>query len=321
MIASGDGAALRASYQACRRIMARHGRTYFLATALLPAGARPHVHALYGFTRLVDEVVDGASPAESGDTQRRAAELDRWEAALFAAPGEVPAAAPNRRPEADPLPALRDTVRRFHLPRRQFEAFFTAMRTDLSVNSYPTYADLTEYMRGSAAAIGLLILPILGHPGVPEAEIAPYAVDLGIAFQLTNFIRDVGEDLRRGRLYLPMADLDRFGVEPARLRSGVVDRPVQRLLAFETARARERYRAAAPGIDLLSTGARECIRTAATLYGGILDEVERSGFAVLRRRIAVSRRRRWAVAGAAFLRTRSFTGRRPVDPARSRLRA
>lgn len=320
MIASADGAALRASYQACRRIMARHGRSYFLATALLPAGARPHVHALYGFTRLVDEVVDGASLAGSADTRRRAAELDRWEAALFA-PDDAPAAAPHRCPEPGPLPALRDTVRRFHLPRRHFEAFFTAMRSDLSVNSYPTYADLTEYMRGSAAAIGLLMLPILGHPGVPEAEIAPYAVDLGIAFQLTNFIRDVGEDLRRGRLYLPMADLDRFGVERARLRSGVVDRPVQRLLAFETARARERYRAAAPGIDLLSAGARECIRTAATLYGGILDEAERSGFAVLRRRVAVSRRRRWAVAGAAFLRTRSITGRRPVDPARSTSRA
>src|SRR5579875_2779269 len=132
---------------------------------------------------------------------------------------------------------------------RYIEDFLASMRSDLTVAEYPRYSDLERYMWGSGAVIGLLLLPILGTRSRALAE--PYAADLGIAFQLTNFIRDVGEDLSRGRIYLPGEDLTLFGVDPDRLRRGVVDGPVRRLLAYEIARTREIYRSARPGIRLL----------------------------------------------------------------------
>ena len=169
------------------------------------------------------------------------------------------------------------------------------------MTSYQSYADLLAYMEGSAAVIGTMMLPVL-EPADPVAARGP-ARQLGLAFQLTNFIRDVAEDLRRGRVYLPAADLDRFGVTrptwpgPQAWRGGgAPTRPaVRELLAFETARARAHYAAALPGVALLAPSSRPCIRAALELYGGILDEIERCGFAVLHRRIRLPRRRRAAI--------------------------
>jgi phytoene synthase len=169
------------------------------------------------------------------------------------------------------------------------------MRMDLTVTSYETYDDLMTYVYGSAAVIGLEMVPVL-EPLVPREVADPYACDLGIAFQLSNFVRDVGEDLRRGRVYLPMEDLRAFGVTREHLQHGVVDGPVRRLLAFEVARTRELYRSAAAGVRLLHPTSRPCIQTALALYGGILDEVERADYDVLRRRVGVGRGRRAAVA-------------------------
>jgi phytoene synthase len=150
--------------------------------------------------------------------------------------------------------------------------------------------------------IGLQMLPVIGTlPGM-RATAEPYARDLGVAFQLTNFIRDVGEDLQRGRIYLPKDELASFGVTRDDLASGVVDANLRRLLAFEIARARELYRSASPGIRLLDPTARDCIRTAATLYSRILDEVEAADYRVLHQRISVNRRRRAVVAVPAAVR-------------------
>jgi phytoene synthase len=276
--------ALRASYEACRRLNAAHGKTYYLATRLLPPAKRPYVHALYGFARRADEIVDDLTVP--GD---RAERLTRWG-------DEVLADVARGRSEHPVTRALVDTVRRWDIPVAHLEAFLASMRMDLTVTEYATYEDLLTYVYGSAAVIGLEMLPILGHPGVPRAVVAPYAADLGIAFQLANFIRDVGEDLRRGRIYLPMEDLALFGVDRDHLLRGVVDGPVRRLLAFEVARCREVYRAAEPGIRLLDPASRDCMRTAFRLYGGILDEVERAEYRVLDRRVSVGAGRRAAVA-------------------------
>jgi phytoene synthase len=146
--------------------------------------------------------------------------------------------------------------------------------------------------------------PILEHPGTDRADVEPYARDLGLAFQLTNFVRDVGEDLARGRIYLPGEDLAAYGVDRERLARGVADAPVRNLLAFEVERARGLLAAAGPGIELLAPTSRDCVRTAATLYGGILDEVERGGYPVLTRRVSVGPLRRAAVAVPALLRAR-----------------
>jgi phytoene synthase len=283
---------LRDSYETCRRLNAHHGRTYYLATMLLPPAKRPYVHALYGFARHADEIVDDLTVP--GD---RAAMLADWGADVLA---DV------RRGRSDhPVTcALVDTVRRWDIPVGYLERFLASMSMDLTVTSYDTYDDLLRYVDGSAAVIGLQMLPILEHPGVPRSVVEPYALDLGIAFQLTNFIRDVGEDLRRGRIYLPMEDLALFGVDREHLLRGVVDGPVRRLLSFEIARCREVFRAAEPGIRLLHPTSRDCMRTAFRLYGGILDEIERADLRVLDQRVSVGAARRAVVAVPGLVRAR-----------------
>jgi phytoene synthase len=314
--------ALRRSYQACRRLNAHHGRTYFLATMLLPAWKRPYVHALYGFARYADEIVDDLSSTLS--PERKADWLRTWsgdilpvlrgEPASAASPVDaspVDASPVDVRPvEAGPvdadgasvLPAMIDTMRRWAIPVEHVEAFLRSMAMDLTITGYETWDDLMIYIHGSAAVIGLQMLPIL-EPSAPVA--ADYARDLGTAFQLANFLRDVGEDLRRGRVYLPMESLRLFGVTREQLATGVVDGPVRRLLRHEIGRCREIFRSAWPGIRLLHPTSRDCIRTAFVLYGGILDEIERADYQVLDRRVSVGLSRRLAVAGPAFARARA----------------
>jgi phytoene synthase len=285
--------ALRASYAACRRLLAEHGKTYHLATLLLPPAKRPYVQALYGFARYADEIVDDVSAARSD--AEKAAELTTFSTSVLA---------DLRRGSSDhPITrALVDTISRWNIDPRYVDAFLAAMRMDLHVREYATYEDLMSYVYGSAAVIGLQMVPILGHPTVPREIVEPYAHDLGVAFQLANFIRDVGEDLRRGRVYLPQEDLATFGVSRAHLERGVVDGRVRRLLAFEIARCREIYRAAWPGLRLLEPTSRDCMETAFRLYGGILDAVEKADYQVLDRRVVVGNGRRAAVAVPALAR-------------------
>ena len=278
--------ALRASFDACRRLNASHGKTYYLATLLLPAWKRPYVHALYGFARYADEIVDDLASALSD--AEKADWLVGWGAQFLkdvAAGGSEHAISK----------AVVDTVRRWDIPMHYIEAFLTSMQMDLTVTEYDTYEDLMVYVYGSAAVIGLEMIPVL-EPVVPREVADPYAADLGVAFQLSNFLRDVGEDLQRGRVYLPMEDLRAFGVTREHLQHGVVDGPVRRLLAFEVARTREIYRSAALGVRLLHPTSRPCIETALALYGGILDRIEAADYQVLTQRVSVGKRRRAAVA-------------------------
>ena len=278
--------ALRASYEACRQLNARHGRTYYLATLLLPAYKRPYVHALYGFARYADEIVDDL--ASTLDDGQKADWLIGW--------GEQFVADVSAGSSQHPIGrAVVDTLGRWSIPMTLITDFLASMRMDLTVSSYETYADLMVYMHGSAAVIGLQMLPLL-EPVVPIAVAEPYAADLGVAFQLSNFIRDVGEDLRRGRVYLPMEDLRRFAVTREQLEAGVVDAGVRRLLAYEIARTRRIYATARQGIRLLHPTSRPCIETALALYGGILDEVEAADYRVLDRRVTVGAGRRALVA-------------------------
>ena len=293
------GADLRASYEACRRLNASHGRTYYLATLLLPAWKRPYVHALYGFARYADEIVDDLGSTLSD--QDKADWLTGWGEQFVS---DV-AAGGSEHPISR---AVVDTVRRWDIPMAHVEAFLHSMRMDLTVTSYRTWDDLMVYVHGSAAVIGLEMVPVL-EPVVPREVAEPYAADLGVAFQLSNFIRDVGEDLQRGRVYLPGEDLDAFGVTRGHLEHGVVDGPVRRLLAFEVARTREIYRSARQGVRLLHPTSRPCIETALALYGGILDEVEAADYRVLDRRVSVGAGRRLAVAGPGL--ARAWAARRP----------
>ena len=287
---STDPDRLARSYAACRALNATHGRTYFLATRLLPAARRPGVHALYGFARYADEIVDDL--ASTLAPEQKATALRSWGEGFLAALAE--GAAPPPAPAeagADVLPAILDTIARYAIPHEYFRDFLRSMEMDLTVPRYETFEDLSQYMWGSAAVIGLQMLPILGTTAPVEVA-APYAADLGIAFQLTNFLRDIGEDLRRGRVYLPQESLRLFGVDEDRLRRGVVDGPIRRLLQFEIARTRELYRSAYPGLRLVETRSRRCLEVAWSLYQGILDEIEAADYRVLDRRVSVGAARR-----------------------------
>jgi phytoene synthase len=282
--------ALRAAYTLCRRLNARHGRTYFLATRLLPPERRPAVHALYGFARWADEIVDDLA-TRAGPAQRAAA-LDLLQRRLTAGLGGRPCGEPV-------VLALADTAARYRIDHQHFTDFMAAMRSDLEVTDYPDYAALRAYMHGSAAVIGLQMLPVLGTV-VPQDKAAPHAAALGVAFQLTNFLRDVGEDLDRGRVYLPADLLAAHGADRALLewsrRTGRRDRRITAALMAADELTRGVYREAEPGLAMLDPVARPCIRSAFLLYGGILDAIAEDGYAVLHRRAAVPRRRRAAVA-------------------------
>lgn len=285
-------ASLRASYERCKRLNAQHGKTYYLATLLLPPEKRPYVHALYGFARYADEIVDDLSSTLSGT--EKAEWLGRWGDDIL---GDLRSGRSH-----DPVGrALVDTALTWQIPLEHFEAFLHSMRMDLTVTEYENYEALFEYVYGSAAVIGLQMVPIL-EPSSPEAY--PRAMDLGVAFQLANFIRDVGEDLDRGRVYLPLDELARHGVDRETLERRIVTPEVRAALAEQVARVRMLEERSRPGIALLSPDAQPCIDAARVLYCGIVDEVERNDYEVFQRRARVPLRRRLAVAGPAWVRAR-----------------
>lgn len=288
-----DDPALRADYRHCRGLAAEHGRTYFLATRFLPPDARPAVHALYGFTRTADDIVDDVD-----------ATTEAKRAGLTVLSGQLRDALVDDRRATDPAvdPSVRaaaDVARRYELPADWFEAFLHSMAMDLTVTGYATQADLDEYVHGSAAVIGLMVTPILGTVG-PRSVAEPAAAELGIAFQLTNFLRDVGEDLRLGRVYLPEDVMTAYGVDRELLAAqdghSPVDPRVQALLTDRIAYTRDRYATAEAGIGLLAPRGRRCVRVAYQLYGDILGAIEQADLQVFGPRVRVSRRRRASVA-------------------------
>lgn len=287
---------LREDYLLCRSLHAHHGRTYFTATRVLPPERRPGVHALYGFARWVDDIVDEPGPGTTAQEQR--ARLDAIDADLrrVFAGGE---------PGEPVLRALAHTVRRYDLPREYFTAFMASMRMDLEVPAYRDLDHLREYMYGSAAVIGLQVLPVLGTT-VPREEAAPHAAALGEAFQLTNFLRDVAEDLRRGRVYLPSDVLADHGVDHELLErcagARTPDPRARRAIAALVEVNQEFYREAEPGIAMLAPVASPCVATAFRLYRAILDEISAADFDVWSVRHRVPDRRKLAAAVPALAR-------------------
>ena len=280
---------LRASYLECKRLNSLHGKTYYLATLLLPKAKRPHVHALYGFARYADEIVDDLSSTLT--IEEKAKVLKVW--------GEkVLEDIRLGRSDDHVGRALVDTVQRFNIPIEHFEAFLHSMTMDLSVTEYQTYDDLMEYVYGSAAVIGLQMVPILGASD-PKAYEA--AQKLGIAFQLANFIRDVSEDLDRGRIYLPLDDLKAAGVSKEMLAAKKLTPEIKQALQYQIERVRRLQREAAEGITLLDPVSQPCINAASELYCGIVDEVEKINYEIFTHRAKTSTWRRLKVALPAYL--------------------
>ena len=260
------------SYARCRELNKRYGTTYYWSTKVLPRVKQHHVWALYAFCRYADDIVDDLGPVS---VERRADALadfgNRFFLDLAAGSSDDPV-----------LKAVVHTVKAFDIDPDCFRRFLRSMTMDLTVATYETWDDLLVYMDGSAAVIGEMMLPIL-EPLRPEAT--AHARDLGNAFQLTNFLRDIAEDLDRNRQYVPQEDLRRFGVDltPRRCTPEFVE-----LMRFEIARCRELYVSADLGLAMLPTESAKCIGAARVLYGRILDKIEEQHYDVFAKRARVS---------------------------------
>ena len=284
---------LRESYRYCRGLNAQHGRTYFLATRLLTPSQRPAVHALYGFARYADDILDDLQ--SDADVGERAARLELLASRFMA--GDA---------SSEPvLPAVLDTARTYRIPMGLFDEFLTSMRMDLTVTDYPDRAALNRYMRGSAEVIGLQMLPILGTVG-PLRDAEPCAEALGRAFQLTNFLRDINEDLDRNRVYLPADELAAFGVDRELLiwchDNQRTDPRVRQALVAQHGITRAIYREAYKGIALLAPQSRPCVTAAYTLYSEILDRIEDIDYQVFSQRASVGMGRRLQVFTGGLVR-------------------
>lgn len=287
---------LCASYLECKRLNSLHGKTYYLATLLLPPAKRPFVHALYGFARYADEIVDDLASVLT--EEEKAIALKRWGDGVLA---DIKSG--NSKDHIGS--ALVDTVKRFNIPITYFEAFLHSMTMDLTITEYHSYEDLYEYVYGSAAVIGLQMVAIMGTTSTTSiTEVNAAAEKLGIAFQLANFIRDVGEDLDRGRVYLPVSELQAHGVTRNMLEERVLTPEIRDALKEQIERVRRLQKEANAAIKLLSIESRACIEAASELYCGIVDEVEKIDYQIFTKRAKTSNLRRLKVALPAYLRAR-----------------
>ncbi|HET9168574.1 MAG TPA: phytoene/squalene synthase family protein [Actinospica sp.] len=282
---------LAAAFARCKAIHRRYDPSFYAGCLMLPPAKRPYIDSLYAHARLLDQIVDDPGIT---DVAARSARLDERVAAyeLALKVGDSP----------DPiLKAAAHTALTWDIPIEHFHAFSDTMRSDLTVTEYATYDDLLAYMYGAAALLGLQLIPILGplDPSAAERSIA-----VGHALQLTNILRDIDEDLGRGRLYLPLEDLDKFGVTRADFEARTMTDAIREVLRFESARAREYFADAHSALTLLHPSSRECVGTALTLYAGILDSLEAADYQVFGVRHGFGKLKALRIAAPAYVRAR-----------------
>ena len=282
---SAGSAQYRRAYQQCRAITREHSRTFFIASALMRAEHRRAIQALYAFCRVSDDIVD----RNDGD---RAADLRAWrQRSLGSNPGDDPVAL-----------AWADTCVRYHIPRQYAEQLLDGVAGDLNPRRYETFADLSHYCYAVASTVGLMVMHIVGYAG---NEAIPYAVKLGVALQMTNILRDVGEDWRNGRLYLPEAELAAYGLGDDDIAAGVVDDRWREFMRFQIARTRQLFAEALPGVALLGGSSRFAVQAAAELYAAILDDIEAHDYDVFNRRARASDGRKLTLLPGIWRRSRA----------------
>ncbi|MGC8784841.1 MAG: phytoene/squalene synthase family protein [Armatimonadota bacterium] len=266
---------LAADYRYCQAIQRKFGKSYYFATRFFPMDLRPHVHALYAFVRLPDQWVD---EPHSTSPEQIARHIDTYEQALQRALA-------GQWVEEPVLRAFTHTARLFAIPERYMHDFLNSMRQDLYRTRYRTYAELQEYMWGSAAVVGAMMLCLFRCHR--EVLLVP-ATRMGEAMQMTNFLRDVGEDWRRGRIYLPLEDMHRFGVTEQDIAQGRLSEPVIQLLRFEIERTRALYAEAEKDIPLLPSEYRYPVLLGSRLYARILERIQSNRYDVFRQRARTS---------------------------------
>ncbi len=266
-----DADQLRKAYQHCARLTAQHSKSFYLASALLPDAKRKATRALYAFCRIGDDLID-RMPADP------ATAIKQW--------GDI-ALAMDPQSDDPVVLAWSHTRSVYRIPHRYAEQLINGVARDLRQTRYQTFDELAEYSYGVASTVGLMSMHIVGFSG-PEA--IPYAVKLGVALQITNILRDVGEDYRSGRVYLPQEELDAFGIAEEQIAAGRVDSRWRDFMRFQIARNRLLYKEAWPGIAMLCRDGRFAIAAAALLYHGILANLEAHGYDNFSRRSYVNTR-------------------------------
>lgn len=264
-----DSSTLAHAYAYCESVTASHSRSFHLASGLLPLEKRRAARALYAFCRITDDIIDGG-----GDDREE--QLDIWCQHVLT----------NDPPSDDPVAlAWTDARQRYAVPVRYAEQLIEGVMRDLTQNRYDTFEELTAYCYGVASTVGLMSMHIIGYSG---KEALPYAIKLGVALQLTNILRDVGDDWRMGRLYLPQEDLLYFGITEEDLERGKVTDKWRALMRFQIERNRSLYQEAMPGIRMLDQNGRFAIAAASELYQGILNDIEAHDYDVFNRRAFVN---------------------------------
>ena len=277
---------LAASYRYCRDIARRRARNFYFAFWLLPKPQRQAMCAIYAFMRYCDDLTDEPGAQESGRDA-----IQRWRADL--------AAALAGQYGPSPLwPAFHDTVRRYRIPEEYFFDMIEGVSSDFGPRRFQTFQELYRYCYQVASVVGLTIIHIFGFR---SSEALPLAEKCGVAFQLTNILRDIREDLERDRIYLPLEDLDRFGVKPDQLRSGPPPAGFQELLRFEVARARAYYQETRPLLNLIEPASRPSLWALIEIYSRLLDHIERAGAAALERRVELPLREKLLIVARAAL--------------------
>lgn len=279
---------LEQDYAHCQAVQRAHGVSYYFATRFFPSEMRRAVHALYGFVRYPDQWVDCPDAGVSPATIR--AQLDAYERDLIRAVCGQPVSLP-------PLRAFADVVRRYKIPLRYPLEFLDAMRMDLTRTRYASFEELQTYTWGSASVVGVMMCYILG---ATQPEALQRAATMGLAMQMTNFLRDVGEDWQRGRVYLPQDELQRFGVSEAQIAQGIVDDRWRALMRFQIDRCRALYADAEKGIALLPREAQYPVLLGGRLYARILHAIERNDYDVFRQRARTTRAEKLALAATTY---------------------
>lgn len=264
--------ATMSDYEACRQLHRKYGTTYYFASRCLPFKKRREVDAVYGFIRMADEWVDNPGHLTREEQLRKL--RDYRSQFLDGMAGCCP--------DEGVLRAFTDVARSSKMPPEEPLVFLEAMEMDLEHTRYRTYSELQRYMRGSASAVGIMLCYVLGVPRHPMSIDA--AVALGEALQLTNCLRDVGEDAKRGRIYIPQEDLELFGVSEEDILNHCVTENFKQLMKFEIARARTCYEQADLGIPFLPKSIKMAVLAARVLYCKILDSIEKQDYDVFSKR-------------------------------------
>jgi phytoene synthase len=284
--AINGGAPVRArkgDYARCARITRRASSNFYYAFMVLPRERRRALHAVYAFCRFIDDIAD-----EHGVNAPHAM-LIEWRNELDRVFAGTPSRAVSR--------ALSDNVHRFQIPRRYFEEIIDGVEMDLTQRRYRTFADLSLYCRRVASAVGLICIEIFGYRK-PSARI--YADRLGIAFQLTNIIRDVAEDAARGRIYLPLEDLAQFRVAEEEILNSVYSQRFRALMEFEAARAHQFYREAEAALDPEDRGSMLAAEAMRLIYASLLERIAHANYAVFDRRLSLSSAHKLYLVGRAW---------------------